>query len=290
LSALLELADDEFSNLKAQTEKVADQYSEDFERGEYDIELNFDSLTAFLDTSEHRKKWADVATNIGFVIPDHLWALDSERSFLLRVLRRAGMKRINDDLPYNIFEIPGETYSIVGQMNFCYNLWKLLQKKNYQIIHAKNPFSSIIPALSLQSSTKIIYDIRGLWIDFGANTGYIPNFLVPMFNQIEKISMKKSDAIIAISNELKKILLQKGIEKNKIKVILGDGVDVSTQRRQRDIRDDLRIEGKVVGYVGTISRSRFSNRIIEAFQRVSQQYHDKINLVMIGPFSKNEHK
>lgn len=214
----------------------------------------------------------------------------TSRGHQVDVIVQKSMKRINDDLPYNIFEIPGETYSIVGQMNFCYNLWKLLQKKNYQIIHAKNPFSSIIPALSLQSSTKIIYDIRGLWIDFGANAGYIPNFLVPMFNQIEKISMKKSDAIIAISNELKKILLQKGIEKNKIKVILGDGVDVSTQRRQRDIRDDLRIEGKVVGYVGTISRSRFSNRIIEAFQRVSQQYHDKINLVMIGPFSKNEHK
>ena len=212
------------------------------------------------------------------------------RGHQVDVIIQKSMKRINDDLPYNIFEIPGETYSIAGQVNFCYNLWKLLQKNNYQIIHAKNPFSSMLPALSLRSATKIVYDIRGLWIDFAANAGYISKFLVPIFNQIEKISMKKSDAVIAISNELKKILVQRGIEENKIKVILGDGVDVTAQRRKRDIRDDLRIEGKVIGYVGTISRSRFSNKIIEAFQLVSQQYHDKINLVMIGPFSKNEQK
>jgi glycosyltransferase involved in cell wall biosynthesis len=210
------------------------------------------------------------------------------RGHQVDVIIQKSMNRINDNLPYNIFEIPGETYSIAGQMNFCYNLYKLLQKKNFQIIHTKNPFSSILPTLSLRSATKIIYDIRGLWIDFGVNAGYISSYLVPIFNQIEKICMKKSDAIIAISNELKKILIQRGIEEKKIKVILGDGVDVVSQRRRQNIRDSLRIEGKVIGYVGTISRARFSNRIIEAFQLVSEQYRGKINLVMMGPFSKNE--
>ena len=106
------------------------------------------------------------------------------RGHQVDVIIQKSIKRIDDDLPYNIFEIPGETYSIAGQVNFCYNLWKLLQSKDYQIIHAKNPFSSILPALSLRSATKIIYDIRGLWIDFGANAGYISKFLVPIFNQI----------------------------------------------------------------------------------------------------------
>jgi glycosyltransferase involved in cell wall biosynthesis len=83
-------------------------------------------------------------------------------------------------------------------------------------------------------------------------------------------------------------LIQRGFEEKKIKVIVGDGVDIITQQRQQNIRDYLGITGKVVGYVGTISKTRFSNKIIEAFQLVTKQYRDNINLVMIGPFSSNE--
>jgi glycosyltransferase involved in cell wall biosynthesis len=212
----------------------------------------------------------------------------TSRGHQVDVIIQKSMARLNDKLPYNIIEISGETYSILGQARFCYKLRKLLQNKKYQIIHAKNPFSSILPAFSIRSEPKIIYDIRGLWIDFGATAGYIPGFLVPFLNQIDKLCMQKSDAVIAISNELKKILIQRGVKESKIKVIVGDGVDVVTQRKQKNIRDILGIDGKVVGYVGTISRTRFSDKIIEAFELVKEQYRGKISLAMIGPFSSNE--
>lgn len=210
------------------------------------------------------------------------------RGHQVDVIIQKSMIRLNEKLPYNIIEIPGDTYSIPGQMRFCNKLHKVLQNKNYQIIHAKNPFSSILPAFSISSKPKIIYDIRGLWIDFGVTAGYIPRFLVPVLNRIDKLCMQKSDAVIAISNELKKILIQRGVEEYKIEVIIGDGVDIVTQRKHKNIRDILGIDGKIVGYVGTISRTRFSDKIIEAFQLVKEQYKGKISLVMIGPFSSNE--
>ena len=43
--------------------------------------------------------------------------------------------------PYTIVEISGETYSVLGQINFSYMLFKFLKKKKYNVIHAKNPFS-----------------------------------------------------------------------------------------------------------------------------------------------------
>lgn len=189
-----------------------------------------------------------------------------------------------EDVPYNVVEVPGSTYSFIGQTLFMFRLYLLLRGKNYDIIHAKNPFSSVLPALMCKHGSRVIYDMRGLWIDFGVHAGDIPGFMAPLLWRIDLWCMKKADKVIAISHELKKELVKRDIDGRHVDVIVSDGVnyEMIQNLELQDIRDYLGIEGEVVGYVGTISSSRFSEKIIEAFKHV----HDKVNsakLVMIGP-------
>ena len=169
-----------------------------------------------------------------------------------------------------------------------------MKKKKYNIIHAKNPFSSILPALLVKRSigkTRIIYDIRGLWIDFGEHAKRIPKIIAPLLKKVDISCMNRVDKVIAISYELKNILVRRGVKEKNIEVIVGDGVDVlkAESIRKKEIRDVLSIDGKVVGYVGSIGKARGSERIIESFAIVKKSADFKVNLVMVGPFP-NEHE
>ena len=196
--------------------------------------------------------------------------------------------------PYKIIDLPGDTYSISGQIEFMYNLIKLLKEKKYNIIHAKNPFSSILPVLLLKrfvGKTKIIYDIRGLWVDFGVHAKRIPKIIAPLLNKLDNFCMNRADKVIAISYELRDILVRRGVKETNIKVIIGDGVDVSKAEslRKKEIRDFFGIDGKVIGYVGSIALTRYSNRIIEAFKVLKNQVRQKVNLVMMGPLNDEKY-
>ena len=58
------------------------------------------------------------------------------------IINNSSQRITKSNSPYNIISIPGETYSIIGQIRFIYNLYKILRKNKYEIIHSKNPFSS----------------------------------------------------------------------------------------------------------------------------------------------------
>jgi len=66
LSALLELADDEFSNLKRLTEDVEEYYSQKFKKGKLDFELDLSSLEVYLESTKQYLKWTKIAEEVGF--------------------------------------------------------------------------------------------------------------------------------------------------------------------------------------------------------------------------------
>jgi glycosyltransferase involved in cell wall biosynthesis len=195
------------------------------------------------------------------------------------------------DITYKLISIPGNTYSILGQIKFQYGLFKLLKNRKYDVIHAKNPFSSVLPAILNRNEGKVIYDVRGLWIDFGVHAETIPKNIAYFLSKIDMLCMRKADKVIAISYELKNILIKRGLNQEKIDVIIGDGVDSDKIKylKKKDMREFLGIEGQIIGYVGSIGSSRHSERIIEAFKIV----HEKINstkLVLVGPCKEDDLK
>lgn len=202
------------------------------------------------------------------------------------------------DPPYSVFYIPSSTYSKAGQIEFIRGVLRILRKNRYDVIHAKNPFSSVLPALlwrNIKGTPKVIYDIRGLWIDFAVFSGFVRSgsvLIAPFLNRIDIICMKMADKVIAISNELKNVLVNRGVNKDRVEVIVGDGVDLEKARRAQrvDIGNLLGVKGKVVGYVGGIGRARASGKIIEAFEIVKEHANGKVALVMVGPFGEEENR
>jgi ppGpp synthetase/RelA/SpoT-type nucleotidyltranferase len=97
LSALLELADLDFSDLKLRSEKLSDQYLQEVGKGELDIELNMASLTVYLESSEHALKWAKTALEAGFEkYSDTNYGTPADLSNLLKMSRYTGIQTISD--------------------------------------------------------------------------------------------------------------------------------------------------------------------------------------------------
>lgn len=186
--------------------------------------------------------------------------------------------------PYTLIQIPGNTYSISGQIRFMIHSWNVIKKGKYDIIHAKNPFSSLFSPVILKImkriNSRLIYDMRGLWIDFGVETHKFPPSLSILFKKVEKVLADQCDAIIAISPPLKEILCERGYDTGKIFVIVGAGINIHRIETIPGLKkDSTRISTKI-GYIGTISTGRQSEKIIEAFKKINKS---NISLIMIGP-------
>lgn len=97
LSALLEVADDQFADLQVEHGKVSNAYRRSLAKGEYDVELDALSLTAYLDQTHIGDHWAEIAMKVGFLPPmtvpkAHAKALRERRvTRLMHVLRRTGV-------------------------------------------------------------------------------------------------------------------------------------------------------------------------------------------------------
>ena len=99
LSALLELADLDFSDPKLRSEKLSDQYLQEVGKGELDIELNMASLAVYLGSSEHALKWAKTALEVGFKSYGDKtsdYGSLSDLSNLLKMSRYTGIQTITD--------------------------------------------------------------------------------------------------------------------------------------------------------------------------------------------------
>jgi glycosyltransferase involved in cell wall biosynthesis len=205
------------------------------------------------------------------------------------IIQEGSVKCQFENPPYKLVCLPGDTYSMSGQLIFAHNLFRLLRGKEYDIIHGKNPFSSVLPALLLKKvceRARTVYDVRGLWVDFGVHAKRMPKAIASWLEKVDSFCMNHVDRVIAISSELRDVLVRKGVEEGKIKVVVGDGVDLLKARdiKKKDVRDVFGFDGKVVGYVGSIGRARCSERIIESFGIVKEQADFEVNLVMMGPF------
>ena len=98
LSALLELADDQFSDLSIRSEKLVKQYVKDVGIGDYDIELNLASMDAYLESSKQHLKWMRIAEEVGFKKPEQVSPEGEEtnRSRLLKILQTSGITTIHE--------------------------------------------------------------------------------------------------------------------------------------------------------------------------------------------------
>jgi len=196
-------------------------------------------------------------------------------------------------IAYPLTTLPGKTYTPVGQVRFMAtsSLSKPLWRTD--ILHGVNPYSSVLPAVLRRSlgrkRPRLVYDIRGLWTEFGGQAAYFPRWLAKLLDRIDVFAMRRCDRVIAISAPLKEILIAKGVPGSCIDVVPG-GVDLQRFRSAppRNLKEALGVRGPLVGYVGTVSASRASEELITAFAQARRSLGADMALAVIGPVSEPE--
>jgi putative GTP pyrophosphokinase len=93
LSALLELADEEFSTLRRRTEEVEERYTADVKKGELDIEVDLKSLEVYFAKTKQLSKWAEIAQQAG-CIPFEAVKSDIGIDTAITVVQLVGIKTL----------------------------------------------------------------------------------------------------------------------------------------------------------------------------------------------------
>jgi putative GTP pyrophosphokinase len=101
LSALLEVADDEFSNLKRLIEDTKEYYSQEFKKGKLDIELDLSSLEVYLESTKQHLNWVKIAEQVGFKFlkeedEDIEDIIEDSKRILLSILHLTGITTIEE--------------------------------------------------------------------------------------------------------------------------------------------------------------------------------------------------
>lgn len=97
LSALLELADEDFASLRDRSQNIAAQYKDEVDRGELNLPLDLDSLTQFLKERIDLRYWAELGLEAGMVWDEaeyNLLRSDLEVSPFLSTLQAVGVSKI----------------------------------------------------------------------------------------------------------------------------------------------------------------------------------------------------
>ena len=119
-----------------------------------------------------------------------------------------------------------------------------------------------------------VLEIRDLWPESIVAVGAVNrNFIIRMFERLEKFLYVKADHIVALTNAFKKFIAAKNISPDKISVIK-NGADLDAWSQPLDpekiaaLRTQHNLEDKfVVSYIGTIGMAHRADVMLEAAQR-----------------------
>lgn len=131
-----------------------------------------------------------------------------------------------------------------------------------------------------------IYEVRGFWEETYVVTGQLERNSPQYLNRRENETnlMKKAVKIVTLGENMKKELINRGISKNKIKVI-PNGVNTkifTPVRPHLGIKNKIGVKSKyIVGYVGTIRKIEGLEYLIKAIDKVRQKKID-VDAVLIG--------
>lgn len=91
LSALFEIADDEFLALKQQSHTIATQIGERLSAGDQEIALHQISVAKYMETSETVKRLFDIAANVGYRIEREYDESDDDSETVSEIIQLAGV-------------------------------------------------------------------------------------------------------------------------------------------------------------------------------------------------------
>lgn len=163
----------------------------------------------------------------------------------------------------------------------------LFQKKPDVIIATSPQFFTACMGwmLSVFRNRPFVFELRDLWPASIIAVGAMKNsLLITWLEKLELFLYKKADAIISVTNSFKDELISRGINGNKIFVIL-NGVDHNnyqpTSIKDSILSEKYNLKDKfVVGYLGTHGLAHGLDVILDAAEKLKQ--YPNIFFMLVG--------
>lgn len=158
-----------------------------------------------------------------------------------------------------------------------------------RIIHSASNFVVGIAGAKAakELGIKSIYEIRGFWhlTQSTKRLGYENSDHYNLSEQLEIEAAKMSDHVFTITSALKEILIEEGIEADKI-TVLPNAVDpdkFTIMEKDESLEKRLDFKGKVViGYIGSFVKYEGLDILLEACSLLYKKVGDIFRLLLVG--------
>jgi len=164
-----------------------------------------------------------------------------------------------------------------------------------QILHSASNF--VVGLAGAEAAKRLgipsVYEIRGLWhlTQATKRLGYEASDHYNLSERLEFEAARNSDHVFTITHALRDILLENGIEPEKVSV-LPNAVDperFDIAPRDPELEDELGYGGKVViGYIGSLVEYEGLELLLEAVAQLKNELGDVFRLLIVGDGSVHE--
>ncbi len=166
-------------------------------------------------------------------------------------------------------------------------LFGLFSKKVDVVVGTSPQFFTVISAWALAKLKRVpfIFELRDIWPASITAVGAMKKSkVISLLEKIEMFLYRQADSIIAVTHSFKKELIERGVEGEKIDVVL-NGVDLSkyhpAENKAPEFANQFGLEGKfVAGYIGTHGLAHALDKIVDAAALL--EHDDDIRVVFAG--------
>jgi glycosyltransferase involved in cell wall biosynthesis len=190
-------------------------------------------------------------------------------------IRQAGIRRRS----------PFELDYLSNTIPLSRNIYSVCKGESVDIIHAHMFLAALASSIAKFSlGIPLIYDMHGLFPEEVIDTQ--PFFRKPRLIPwllVEKILRKKSDFIVATSDNLKDVLIRIGIDEDKIQSVpVGVNTTLFTPgKKDNSVRKSFSLgDKKVILYAGSIEPYQGIDTLFRAIPRVVSQRKDAVFLIV----------
>lgn len=140
-------------------------------------------------------------------------------------------------------------------------------------------------ALSAVRFKPFIFELRDIWPASITAVGAMKDsFAIRMLEKLEMFLYKRADSIISVTNAFKRELIARGVDGEKIDVVL-NGVDLTkyqpVNQKDNELSDKYNLQGKfVAGYVGTHGMAHGLETIVDVAEQLKE--YDDIRILFAG--------
>jgi glycosyltransferase involved in cell wall biosynthesis len=140
-------------------------------------------------------------------------------------------------------------------------------------------------ALSAIKRKKFVFELRDIWPASITAVGAMEeSFAIKLLEKLEMFLYRRADAIVAVTQSFKKELVERGVNGDKISVVL-NGVDLSkyqpATQKDEEFAKRYQLENKfVVGYIGTHGLAHALEHVIDAAEKLKD--NDNIRFIFAG--------